>query len=55
MLDVIHGYKTIYPIPLAMGATFAPELLKDCSKMAAREYPNKQNNFMFPSQQQASD
>ena len=37
MLDVIHGYKTIYPIPLAMGAAFAPELLKDCSKMAARE------------------
>ena len=37
MLDVVHGYKTIYPIPLAMGATFNPELLKRCCKMAAKE------------------
>ena len=37
MVDVIHGYKTIYPMPLAMGATFSPELLKECSKMSARE------------------
>lgn len=37
MLDVVHGYKTIYPIPLAMGATFNPELLKKCCKMAAKE------------------
>ena len=37
MVHVIHGYKTIYPMPLAMGATFSPELLKECSKMAARE------------------
>lgn len=37
MMDVIHGYKTIYPIPLGMGASFDPELVKDCSKMAAKE------------------
>ena len=37
MMDVIHGYRTIFPIPLAMGASFDPELVAECSKMAARE------------------
>ena len=37
MMDVIHGYKTIYPIPLGMGASFDPELVKTCSRMAAKE------------------
>ena len=37
MLDVIHGYKTIYPIPLGMGATFNPKLLQKCCEMAAKE------------------
>lgn len=37
MMDVIHGYKTIYPISLAMGASFDPELMKECTKMAAKE------------------
>lgn len=37
MLDVIHGCETIYPVPLGMGATFDPELMKECAAMAARE------------------
>lgn len=37
MLDVIHGYRTIFPIPLAMGASFDPDLMEDCSRMAAKE------------------
>ncbi len=37
MLDVIHGYKTIFPIPLAMGASFDTELVEECSKFAAVE------------------
>lgn len=37
MMDVIHGYRTIYPIPLAMGASFDPEMLAKCCKMAAKE------------------
>ncbi len=37
MMDVIHGYRTIYPIPLGLGASFDPELVSDCSKMAAKE------------------
>lgn len=37
MLDIINGFKTIYPIPLALGAMFDPELAGDCAAMAAKE------------------
>lgn len=37
MMDVIHGYKTIYPIPLALGCSFDTELVEECSRMAAEE------------------
>ncbi len=37
MMDVIHGFRTIYPIPLALGCSFDPELVADCSRMAAKE------------------
>lgn len=37
MLDIINGYKTVYPIPLAQGATFQPDLVKECAAMAAKE------------------
>lgn len=37
MMDIINGYKTIYPIPLGMGATFDPDLAKRCCEMAAKE------------------
>lgn len=37
MMDVIHGFRTIYPIPLAMGCSFDTELVANCSRMAATE------------------
>ncbi len=37
MMDVIHGYKTIYPIPLALGCSFDTDLVYECSRVAARE------------------
>ncbi len=37
MLDVIHGHRTTYPIPLAMGCSFDEGLMEECGKMAARE------------------
>lgn len=37
MMDVIHGYRTIYPIPLALGASFDPDMVTECSKMASKE------------------
>lgn len=37
MQDVIHGYRTIFPIPLAMGASFDAKLTEDCMEMSAKE------------------
>lgn len=36
-LDVIHGYRTILPIPLAQAASFDREVVKAASRVAARE------------------
>ena len=36
-LDVIHGYRTVYPIALAEACTFDPALMKKTARMAARE------------------
>lgn len=47
MQDVIHGCCTVYPIPLAMGAAFSPELIKECSAMAARECVENGINVVF--------
>jgi len=35
--DVIHGYRTIYPVPLAMAASFDPEMAAALSHMSAEE------------------
>ena len=37
MLDVIHGYRTIYPVPLALACSFHTELVEDCACLAATE------------------
>ena len=37
MVDVIHGMKTTYPIPLAMGCSFDESLLAECADMARKE------------------
>ena len=37
MRDIIHGCRTVYPMPLAMGSSFDTELMEECSYMAARE------------------
>ncbi len=35
--DVIHGFKTIYPIPLGQAASFNPELVEEGARVAAIE------------------
>ncbi len=35
--DVIHGYRTIFPIPLAEASTWNPTLLERASRVAAEE------------------
>ncbi|MBQ9729440.1 MAG: beta-glucosidase, partial [Clostridia bacterium] len=37
MMDVIHGYRTIYPIPIAMSCTFDTAIVEECAKMSAVE------------------
>ncbi|MEO8180259.1 MAG: glycoside hydrolase family 3 N-terminal domain-containing protein [Deltaproteobacteria bacterium] len=35
--DVIHGYKTIFPIPLGLAASFEPGLAEEVAEASARE------------------
>lgn len=37
MADVIHGYETIYPIPLALAASFDPETVAEAARLSAKE------------------
>ncbi|HEX4784366.1 MAG TPA: glycoside hydrolase family 3 N-terminal domain-containing protein [Candidatus Sulfotelmatobacter sp.] len=36
-LDVIHGFKTEFPIPLALATTWDPSIVEKASRVAARE------------------
>jgi beta-glucosidase len=45
--DVIHGFKTIMPIPLGQAATFNPVLVKECARIAAREAATVGINWTF--------
>jgi beta-glucosidase len=35
--DVIHGYRTMFPIPLGQAASWDPELIRQAARTAARE------------------
>lgn len=35
--DVIHGYRTIFPIPLGQAASWDPDLIRQAARVAARE------------------
>mgnify|MGYP002900126898 FL=1 len=35
--DVIHGFRTVFPIPLAQSCSWNPELVKESCSVAARE------------------
>lgn len=37
MRDVINGHETIFPIPLALGCTFRPELAENMAQISAKE------------------
>ncbi|WP_390409161.1 glycoside hydrolase family 3 N-terminal domain-containing protein [Lacticaseibacillus jixiensis] len=37
MADVIHGYSTIYPIPLALAASFDPALVEEVARLSGAE------------------
>lgn len=37
MADVIHGYRTIFPVPLGMASTWDPDLIEESATIAAKE------------------
>lgn len=47
MSDVIYGYKTIYPIPLGLGATWNPNLIEKAFQNTAHEAAASGNHVTF--------
>src|SRR5438309_4740023 len=45
--DVIHGYRTIFPIPLAEACTWDPPLLEQAARVAAREAAANGTDWIF--------
>jgi beta-glucosidase len=45
--DVIHGYRTIFPIPLAESCTWAPDLLERAAHIAATEAAVSGTDWIF--------
>ena len=45
--DVIHGHRTVYPIPLAMAASFDFELIEQCYRDIAMEASNESIHWSF--------
>jgi beta-glucosidase len=45
--DVIHGHKTIFPIPLALACTWNPDLIQQSARMAATEASADGVNWVF--------
>jgi beta-glucosidase len=46
-LDVIHGYRTIFPIPLAASASWDSALVRKATSIAAREASSEGINWTF--------
>ena len=45
--DVIHGYHTVFPIPLGMSATWNPELVEQAARAAAVEATSEGIRWTF--------
>ncbi len=46
-MDVVHGYRTIYPVPIAMAASWDDELMEQASRMAGRESASSGLHWTF--------
>ena len=47
MSDIVYGFKTIYPIPLGLGATWDPDLIQKAYKNTAEEAYASGNQVTF--------
>lgn len=45
--DAIHGYRTVYPIPLGQAASWNPELVRQAARMTAREVASEGIHWTF--------
>ena len=45
--DVIHGFETVFPIPLGQAASWNPGLLQHCAEIAAQEASARGVNWTF--------
>ena len=45
--DVIHGFKTVFPIPLGLAATWNPEIVEQSARVAALEATSTGINWTF--------
>lgn len=45
--DVVHGHRTVMPIPLASAGSFNPELVEDCYACVAKEAANDGVHWTF--------
>ena len=45
--DVIHGFRTVFPIPLGQAATWNPDLVREGAAVAAREAAASGINWTF--------
>ncbi|MEL6824375.1 MAG: glycoside hydrolase family 3 N-terminal domain-containing protein, partial [Calditrichota bacterium] len=35
--DVIHGFRTVFPIPLGQAASWNPDMIEKCARVSAKE------------------
>jgi beta-glucosidase len=45
--DVIHGFRTVTPLPLGQAATWNPQLVMECARISAREAAKAGVNWTF--------
>ncbi len=45
--DVIHGHRTVFPLPLALACTWDPDLVEQAQTIAAREARSMGLNWTF--------
>lgn len=47
MADIIHGYKTTFPIPIAQGCSWNEKVICDCAKISIKEASISGTNVTF--------
>ena len=45
--DIIHGFKTIFPIPLGLAASWNPKMVESCARISALEANTVGINWTF--------